>query len=110
MRSVIKWLTVGLMVSTAWALDWPGVVGTISNKAGGEIVFTGEACPTDETRFFVFIRDKGGKVSNTGCWVFRQGAFWVFYGDGDVFNYPYEAIKMTPEFRQYLNEQRGVKS
>lgn len=96
--------------TSAIAQEWPAVIGTISNRAGGEIVLTGEVCAADKTKFFVYIRDSGGKISGTGCWTFKQGSFWVFWDDGEVFNYDYEAFKPTSEFETYMEDKDGVRS
>lgn len=109
MRTVIKWLAV-LMVSTAWAKEPPMIFGTIENKAGGHIVFTSRPCPRDDDKRFVFIRDEGGRVSSTGCWVYKDRIFWVFWADGDVFSYDLDAFDVSPEFEAHMAEIEGVRS
>ena len=111
MQTVTKWLAVAvLMVSTAWAKEPPMLIGTIENKAGGQIMFTSRPCPREKDKRFVFIRDQGGQVSAAGCWVYKDRLFWVFWSDGDVFSYDLDAFEPTPDFEAYLETLEGVQS
>ena len=84
------------------AADQPVIVGVISNRAGGEIVFTSNACPSDKTQMFVYIKEDGGRIKQSGCWTLRQKRIYVFWDDGEVFEYELDALQITPEYQEYL--------
>lgn len=112
MRTVTMWLAAAvLMVSSAWASpDWPPVIGSIENKAGGRIIFSSTRCEGTPARRIAYIRDLSGKISAFGCWHYSNKQLWVFWNDGDVFTYDIEAFEPSPEFDAMLQEREGVQS
>ena len=96
---------------TAFA-EQPPIVGTIANRAGGQIVLMSNPCPRDKTQLFVYIKEEGGRISETGCWTFKKPNIYVFWDDGEVFQYDFDAMNMTPEYAEYLrrNYPQGDKA
>lgn len=92
-----------LLGPRATAQEAPPVIGTITNRAGGEIVFTTRStskCSKQEARF-AYIRDDGGKISLLGCWRIDGEQVFVFWDDGDTYSYPMDAIRFTEEWIRY---------
>lgn len=83
---------------TAVAQERPTVIGFITNKAEGEITLTGAICKADKSKFFLYVRDRGGKISLTGCWSIFESDIFVTYSDGDIYSYPVTAVNFTPEY------------
>jgi hypothetical protein len=92
-----------LTCAPARAAETPAIVGTIANRAGGEIVLTMRATKdcTKQEGVFVYIRNDGGKVSSTGCWRVDDTTIFVFWDDGEVYTYPAEAVRFTEEWLEY---------
>lgn len=92
-----------LLGPRATAQEVPAVIGTLPNRAGGEIVFTTRvtrSCSKQEA-IFAYIRDEGGKISLAGCWRIDGEQVFVFWDDGDVYSYPLNTIRFTEEWIRY---------
>lgn len=96
-------ITVVAAISTSAFAERPHLVGTIVNRAGGEIVLMSDPCWTDDTQRFAYIKDDGGRISLTGCWTFIKPNIYVFWNNGAVFQYEFGVLNMTEEYREYLN-------
>jgi len=107
MRKFI-WIFIALC-NVAMAQSPPGVIGTIRNKGNGEITLTGEECSAKTGKYFVYIRDPGGRISLTGCWSMLENNIFVAWADGDVYSYPIESLTFTPEFDAWYEKSRGGK-
>lgn len=94
-------LAAAFAATVSWSKQ-PSIVGGVPNEAGGEVVFMTDACRDDPGRRVVYAKDRYGKIVVTGCWRYTEGKFFVFWSDGSVYEYPFEALRMTEEFRLYL--------
>ena len=90
-------------------LERPLIVGHIANQAGGEITLTmrSTAKCREQDAVFVYIRDPGGRVSLIGCWRLVGETIFVFWDDGDTYSYPLDALRMTPEWLRYMEQERA---
>jgi hypothetical protein len=109
-----KWIiALALLVGAVNAkeLERPSIVGTIKNRAGGSIVLTmrfPKDC-SDKGMAFAYVRDDGGKISETGCWKAEDTSIYVFWSDGQVFEYDGLNIEFTEEWLKYMKSQ-GVET
>ena len=103
MRRILM-LVAAFAATVAWA-EMPSIIGGIDNEAGGEIVLMTDPCQSDPKKFIAYTRDAGGKILMMGCYRYAQRKFFVFWSDGSVYEYPFEALRMTEEFRQFLEER-----
>ena len=98
-------------VSVAVAADKPTIVGTIANQAGGQIVLatsTTKECSKREM-MFAYTRSSGGKVDLTGCWQLDGESVFVFWDDGEVYEYDANSIEFTKKWLAYMAAQ-GVET
>ena len=100
---------IALMCTEVVAQKAPTVVGTIRNRASGEITLTTESCSSDPSMFFVFVRDDGGKLSLSGCWRAVDYNVIVKWSDGDVYSYPIMNVEFSPEYDRWYAEQQRQK-
>ena len=99
-------------ISVAVAADKPTIVGTIANEAGGQIVLassTTKDCDK-QGRMFVYTRSAGGKIGLTGCWRLDGESVFVFWDDGEVYEYDALAIRFTDAWVRWIESRRGVQS
>lgn len=107
---MVKWIVLlSLLSSELIAQQMPVIVGTIRNRAQGEITFTTEPCNTDSTMHFAFIRDDGGKLSLSGCWKLIGYDVVVKWSDGDVYSYPVSNVQFTQEYNEWYAERQRQK-
>ena len=99
----MKWLWVALLSTSAIAQNF-SIIGHIRNEAGGEITLSTENlnCKSDERS--AFIREKGGKIGEFGCWRLIQDQIWIRWSAGDVYAYDLGALITTPEFDRYISQ------
>jgi len=104
---LMGWLLAGAAVAAE--LERPLIVGHIANQAGGEITLTmrSTAKCREQDAVFVFVRDPGGRVSLIGCWRLVGETIFVFWDDGDTYSYPLDALRMTPEWLRYMEQERA---
>lgn len=99
-------------ISVAVAADKPTIVGTIANKAGGQIVLaasTTNECSKREM-LFAYTRSSGGKVDLTGCWRLDGESVYVFWDDGEVYEYDGLAIRFSDAWVRWMESRQGVQS
>ena len=94
---------------SAWA-KVPTIVGTIANRANGQIVLTSNKCPKDDSRLFAYVKQDGGRIRYTGCWIWEDPKIFVFWDTGDVFEYDFASVELSPEFIEYLNRRQANES
>lgn len=109
MKKTILAVLAMLITATAWA-KVPTIVGTIVNRANGQIVFTSNKCPKDESRLFAYVKQDGGRIVATGCWVWEDPKIYVFWDAGEVFEYDFATMELTQEFIDYLNRRQANES
>lgn len=105
-----KWIiALALLAGASSAAERPLIVGHIDNQAGGEITLTMRVTAKclERKAAFVYVRDAGGRISLTGCWKVDGETIFVFWDDGDVFSYPFEALQMTTEWLRFMEQQRA---
>lgn len=108
-----KWIiALALLAGTGSAAEKPTIVGTIANQAGGQIVltFSGTKECAPRQMLFVYVRDAGGKISLSGCWRIEGDSVYVFWEDGDVYEYDGLEIQFTEAWLRYANAQQGIRS
>lgn len=100
------------MAGAAVAADKPTIVGTIANQAGGQIVlaFSSTKECAAKQMMFVYARSAGGKIGPTGCWRIEGESIWVFWADGEVYEYDGLQIQYTDAWLRWMESQRGVQS
>lgn len=87
----------------------PPIIGSIRNRAQGQIVLATEKCSTDPSLQFAFVKDDGGRLSLTGCWQMIGEDIVIRWSDGDVFSYPVGSIEFTDSFNQWSERNRRQK-
>jgi len=105
------WVLLCLPATVVTANQRPSVVGVIKNRAGGEIVLTmrfPKVC-LDKDMASAYVREDGGKISETGCWKAEDTSVFVFWSDGQVFEYDGTSIEFTKEWLAYMASQ-GVET
>jgi len=106
MKNIILAVVASLVTVTAWA-KVPTIVGTIKNRANGQIVFTSNKCPKDDSRLFAYVKQDGGRIRHTGCWIWEDPIIFVFWDTGDVFEYDFASVELSPEFIEYMNRRQA---
>jgi hypothetical protein len=109
-----KAFIIGLSLAGAVAVadTKPSIVGTIANEAGGQIVLassTTKGCSKRDL-MFAYTRSPGGKIGATGCWRLDGESVFVFWDDGDVYEYDGLGIRFTDAWIKWMESQRGVQS
>lgn len=94
-----------LLAATAVAGEAPFIVGTMKNQANADITFTTYAGTCENNHRVVYAQHNGGKIGMTGCWAIQQNQIFVTWADGDVYTYPLDSLKITPEMSAFLNKQ-----
>lgn len=94
-------------IGTAYAANDPAIIGSIPNKAGGQITLAAEVCKNEQGRRIAYIWSATGKVTLFGCWTMVGDQIFIKWSDGDVFSYPVDSITFSNEFnRWYDNKNR----
>lgn len=101
-------IALALLIGTVTAAETPPIVGTIANRAGGQIVLTMRStsdCAKKEA-VFVYTRDEGGKVSAVGCWKVDGESIWVFWADGEIYEYPAASIEWSEAWIEHIRKRK----
>jgi hypothetical protein len=106
MKKTILAVLATLITATAWAKA-PAIVGTIANRANGHIVLTSNPCPSDKEKLFAYVKEEGGRISVTGCWAWQDPKIFVFWQIGDVYEYDFSSVELSPEFIEYLKRNQS---
>jgi hypothetical protein len=101
-----KWITAAmLMMGVAYAQQVPYLMGSVNNRANGQIYFTTSKTNCGE-RHFAFIRGDGGEIQLRGCYVLGSEFIVVTWDDGDTYTYDYAALKFTVDMERYLESKK----
>ncbi len=97
-----------LLVSIPVMSAEPFIIGSIINRAGGQITFTtrAENCESGQRRGFT--RDDGGKIDHWFCWMLFGEEFIVAYDDGERWAYTLGALILSDEYRAYMQRKGGA--
>jgi hypothetical protein len=99
-------LVIGVMlVGSAAAQQIPYLMGSVNNRANGQIYFTTSKTNCGE-RHFAFIRGDGGEIQLRGCYVLGSEFIVVTWDDGDTYTYDYAALKFTADMERYLESKK----
>ena len=88
----------------------PPIIGSIKNRAGGQIILATEKCSTDPSLQFAFVKDDGGRLSLTGCWQMIGEDIIIKWSDGDVFSYPVGSIEFSDGFNRWSEQNARDKA
>ena len=81
------------------------VVGTISNKDNGQIVFTTIKGKCEGDQHLVYSTGNGGEIGIYGCYSHANGQLLVLWGDGSMFSYPLERLEFSADAERVLREK-----
>lgn len=108
--NILKSLAIGLsltLVSVSVAQNVPDILGVINNESGGLIVFTtkkAQECKPEE--YFVYAKEKNGRVGIAGCYNFLgDKEIVVRYFDGSVYSYDSKLLEITEEFLEFMKQR-----
>lgn len=93
-----------LVATVAVAAEPPFIVGTIANRDNSNITFTTYTGKCTGNHKVVYAQSEGGKVGITGCWMIEQDQIFVTWKDGDLYTYPLEWLKLSPEMSKFLDK------
>lgn len=108
MKRIIA-LGLSVIASISLGQNAPTFIGHLTNKDGGQIIFTNEQCATDESRRIVFIKQKTGKISLHGCWSLIDSEIFVLWDDGELYSYPVGAVVFNPEYENWYQSRNKPK-
>jgi len=100
-------LTLTLLNISAAAQSLPDILGTIQNEVGGSIIFTTRKTKEcRETEWFVYAKEKNGRVGIGGCYTFLgEKEIVARWFDGSVYSYNVESLEVTDEFIEFMKQR-----
>jgi|SanBayMetagenome_1026888.scaffolds.fasta_scaffold206407_2 hypothetical protein len=93
------------LCGTLFAQEMPNIIGHIPTQ-GGKIVLGSEFCDAKQERFFGFLQDKSGRITQNLCWKMVDDQVFVAYADGDVYTYPVASVQFTEAFDIWMNSRK----
>jgi hypothetical protein len=101
-----KWIAAAaLMIGVANAQQMPYLVGSVNNRANGQIQFTSSQTNCGD-KYFVYIKGDGGRLEGRGCYVFGNQFIVVTWENGDTYTYDYEMLQLTPEMLAFMESKK----
>lgn len=83
----------------------PLVVGTIANRAGGQITLTSRQGSCKDNEFTAYIVDDGGQVALWGCWIWLDTQIFVTYSDKTSYTYHILKVQISEEYKSWANQK-----
>jgi|LakMenEpi08Jun12_1017391.scaffolds.fasta_scaffold01908_3 hypothetical protein len=101
-----RWIAVAaLMIGVASADDLPYLLGSVNNRANGQIYFTTSKTNCDE-KHFAFIRGDGGEIQARGCYVLGNDFIIVIWDDGSTYTYEYAGFNFSREALEFMKRNK----
>lgn len=102
----MKALLVSLALIPMASAQLPTILGTIPNRDNNNITFTSDkgSCKADEK--LAYTQGDGGAIGFFGCYKLIDSQVFVTWSDGSIYAYPFEAIRWSKEFQDYVARQK----
>lgn len=93
------------LVGTVVAQELPYLLGSVNNRANGQIYFTTSKANCAE-KHFAFIRGDGGEIQARGCYVLGGEFIIVVWEDGSTYTYDYAALNFSREATEFMKRNK----